>query len=75
MDKNSIKLELMQQLMLIESEELLNEVQKLIDSHTATFQLSEKHQQILDERQARLEKGESKLYSWDEVMKNIKKGE
>lgn len=68
MDKNNIKLELMQQLMLTESEELLLEVQKLIDSHTQSFQLTDAHKNILDERRKRHLSGESASFSWEQIV-------
>ncbi len=71
MDKNNIKLALMQQLMLTESEELLLEVQKLIDAHTQSFVLTEEHKAILDERRKRHQSWESVSYSWEQVMDKI----
>ncbi|CAN5224731.1 hypothetical protein BH09BAC1_BH09BAC1_10630 [soil metagenome] len=71
MDKNNIKLELMQQLMLTESEELLMEVQKLIDNHTQSFQLTDAHKRILDDRRKRHQSGESASYSWEEILEKI----
>lgn len=71
MDKNDIKLALMQQLMLTESEELLLEVKKLIDAHTQSFVLTDAHKAILDERRKRHQSGESASYSWEQVMDKI----
>lgn len=74
MDKNNIKLDLMQQLMLTESEELLLEVQKLIDAHTQSFVLTDVHKNILDERRKRHQSGESASYSWEQVVDRIHSG-
>ena len=68
MDKNIIKLELMQQLMLTEDEELLMEVKKVINSSAQSFQLTDTHKRILDERMKRHQSGDSASYTWEEVV-------
>jgi len=60
------KLEVMQQLMLVDSEEVLVRVQEMLNAEK-TFVLSDEQKAALDAQEARYTRGEGRSYSWDEV--------
>jgi len=60
------KLELMQQLLLVDSEEVLERMQDMLNAES-TFVLSDAQKAELDEQEARYARGEGRSYSWDEV--------
>jgi hypothetical protein len=60
------KLELMQQLLLVDSEEVLERLQDILDTES-TFVLSDAQKAELDEQEARYARGEGSSYTWDEV--------
>ncbi len=66
MDKKSLKLDLMQKLLLAESDEVLDKVQKLLEKENG-FKLTEAQKKELDARKKRHLKGASRSYTWQEV--------
>ncbi len=60
------KLEVMQQLLLVDSEEVLDRVQHMLNAER-TFVLSDEQKAALDEQEARYARGEGQFFSWDEV--------
>ncbi len=72
MDVRTIKLELVQQLLLTENEELLVKVQNILSADSENFELSDEHKKILDERKARADSGEGRSFSWEEVKEQAR---
>jgi putative addiction module component (TIGR02574 family) len=68
--KPEVKYRLIEKLIHTEDEDLLNQVQEILES----TELTEKQKQELDRRMEKYEKGETKLYTWDEVKERIRKG-
>ncbi|AEV32707.1 hypothetical protein Oweho_1719 [Owenweeksia hongkongensis DSM 17368] len=66
MDIKSVKLELMERLLLTESEELLEKIQSIF-SDEKDFALSDVAKRELDLRKQRYLNEEGASYSWDEV--------
>lgn len=65
------KLEVMQQLLLVDSEEVLDRVQDMLNAEKA-FVLSDEQKAALDEQEARYQRGEGTFYSWDEVKAHVR---
>ncbi len=67
MDIQATKLDLMQKLLMLDSEEVLNKVKELLNKTESDFTLTQAQKRILDERRTAHLSGESKSYSWEEV--------
>jgi hypothetical protein len=66
MDKKSLKLDLVQRLLLTESDEVLGEVKKLLQAEEAV-EFNKAQKKELDARKQRHLDGKSRSYTWDEV--------
>jgi hypothetical protein len=66
MDKKTLKLNLMQRLLLTESDEVLDKVKNLLEGKEG-FLLNAAQKKELDERKERHQNGKSRSYTWDEV--------
>jgi putative addiction module component (TIGR02574 family) len=64
-----VKYRLIERLIQIEDDELLNQVQEILDGSD----LSEEEKLELDKRVAKYQRGESKLYTLEEVKERIQK--
>ncbi len=65
------KLELMQQLLLVNSEEVLERLQDMLNAES-TFVLSDAQKAELDARRLRYERGESRTYTLEETFEHIR---
>ncbi len=63
------KYRLIEKLIQTEDEELLLQVEEILGSSP----LSQEQMEELDRRKARYERGETKLYSWEEVKEIVRK--
>lgn len=66
MDKRSLKLDLVQKLLLTENDEVLSEVKKLLE-RKSKFKLDDSQKKELDASKERHLSGKSRSYTWDEV--------
>ncbi len=66
MSLESRKLDLVQQLLLVDNEDILDRMQDALNSASA-FVLSDAQKAELDAQEARYARGEGQSYSWDEV--------
>lgn len=65
------KLEVIQQLLLVDSEEVLERVQDMLNAEK-TFVLSDEQKAALDEQEARYQRGEGQSFSWEEVKTHVR---
>lgn len=65
------KLEVMQQLLLVDSEEMLERVQDMLNAEK-TFVLSDAQKAALDEQEARYQRGEGRFNPLEESLARIK---
>jgi hypothetical protein len=65
------KLEVMQQLLLVDSEEVLDRVQHMLNAEK-TFVLSDEQKAALDEQEARYKRGEGSFSPLEETLARIK---
>ena len=63
-----VKYRLIEKLIQTEDDELLNHVQEILESS----ELSEQEKQELDKRMQKYQRGESKLYTLDELKERIR---
>jgi putative addiction module component (TIGR02574 family) len=71
MSLESRKLELMQQLLLVDSEEVLERMQDMLNAES-TFVLSDAQKAELDTRKLRYERGESRTYTLEETKSRVR---
>ena len=71
MDKKALKLDLVQKLLLAESDEVLDKVKKLLEQENG-FKLTAAHKKELDARKKRHLKGTSRSYTWEEVKQRAR---
>jgi putative addiction module component (TIGR02574 family) len=65
------KLEVMQQLLLVDSEEVLDRVHDMLNAEN-TFALSDAQKAELDARKLRYERGESRTYTLEETKSRVR---
>ncbi|WMJ73498.1 addiction module protein [Cytophagaceae bacterium ABcell3] len=68
--KPEIKYKLIEKLIQTEDDALLSQVQEILEDSSSK---SEDLKQELDKRMEKYRRGESSLYTWEEVKKHVKK--
>ena len=72
MDKNELKLDLMQRLLEMQDAEVLQKVKELLQPEKG-YVIPEFHKKLLQERREDYGKGDVKGSTWDEVKKRVTK--
>ena len=71
-DLNSQKLQLIQEILAIDSETVLEEIKQILQGGLGKgFQFSEKEEETFAKRSKEIKSGEVKGVSWDEVQKTV----
>lgn len=65
------KLEVMQQLLLLDNEEMLDQLHQMLRAGN-TYELTEAQKAELDARKLRYERGESRTYTLEETMSRVR---
>lgn len=73
MDLQAEKIELVKLLLETNKESLIKKIKTIFkEDQDSTYELPESHKKELDRRLARLEKGETKFYTWEQVEEKLK---
>ncbi|MEW4924276.1 addiction module protein [Algibacter sp. 2305UL17-15] len=72
MDIQAEKIELVKLLLETQKESVINKIKLLLKSENEDFDVTEAQKEELDNRLARMEKGDTKFYSWERVEQNLK---
>ncbi|WP_303316927.1 addiction module protein [Flavivirga abyssicola] len=74
MDLQAEKIELIKLLLETQQESLIKKIKTLLkdESENKTFELPESQKEELDRRLSRMEKGETKFYTWEQVEQKLK---
>ncbi len=76
MDLNRDRNELMEMIGQIQNASLMANIKEVVSDllfPTNGFELSEEHRKILDERIDKYKSGEGKLFTWEEVVEDVRK--
>ncbi len=73
MDLQAEKIELVKLLLETKKESLIKKIKMIFkEEQDASYELPESHKEELDRRLKRLEKGETKFYTWEQVEEKLK---
>ena len=74
MDLQAEKIELVKLLLETQKESLIKKIKTLFkdESENKTFELPESQKEELDRRLSRMEKGDTKFYTWEQVEQKLK---
>ena len=73
MDLQAEKIELVKLLLETQKESLIEKIKVLLkDEDDTSSQLPQSHKEELDRRLSRIDNGETKFYTWEEVEKKLK---
>ncbi len=74
MDLQAEKIELVKLLLETQKESLIKKIMALLKDQRENedFEFLESHKEELDRRLSRMEKGETKFYTWEEVEQKLK---
>ena len=73
MDLQAEKIELVKLLLETQKESLIEKIKVLLkDEDGTSSQLPQSHKEELDRRLSRIDNGETKFYTWEEVEKKLK---
>ncbi|MDA9303708.1 addiction module protein [Flavobacteriaceae bacterium] len=73
MDLQTEKIELVKLLLETQKESLIKKIKVLLNDDTETsFELPQSHKEELDRRLSRINNGDTKLYTWEQVEQKLK---
>ncbi|MDO5970034.1 addiction module protein [Flavivirga aquimarina] len=73
MDLQAEKIELVKLLLETKKESLIKKIKMIFkEEQDSSYELPESHKEELDRRLKRLEKGETKFYTWEQVEQKLK---
>lgn len=73
MDLQAEKIELVKLLLETKKESLIKKIKMIFkEEQDLSYELPESHKEELDRRLKRLEKGETKFYTWEQVEQRLK---
>ena len=73
MDLQAEKIELVKLLLETKKESLIKKIKMIFkEEQDLSYELPESHKEELDRRLKRLEKGETKFYTWEQVEQKLK---